>query len=144
MAIWAQHFAYVYQMQPTAICTPHVIAMNWSVTNMPLKCHTYNFHLHILHNYVSINQYKYFIRSPCNQQCDKVHWYTYLSHYLHMPLKKYTCDIGHTCPTVPLLWFTCYIAYVSKHPQLFFTILLSCMCQQQICPLNGTCMPHEN
>ena len=34
-------------------------------------------------------QYTCLIWTHCNQQCEQEHWYTYLSHYWHMPQNKY-------------------------------------------------------
>ena len=31
-------------------------------------------------------KYMYIIWVHCNQQCDQIHYYTYISHYWHMPL----------------------------------------------------------
>ena len=52
-------------------------------------------------------QYIYLILTQLNQQCDQEHRYTYMSHYWHMPLNKYACDIVHICPTALILWPTC-------------------------------------
>ena len=38
------------------------------------------------------------IWTQCNQQHDQEHWYTYISHYWHMPLNKYVCHTAHVCP----------------------------------------------
>ena len=32
------------------------------------------------------------------QQYDPKHWYTYISHYWHMPTSKYACHTAHICP----------------------------------------------
>ena len=45
-----------FKTQPTAISTSHVIAMYVPATNIPLKCQICKLgHVHIWHNYVSIN-----------------------------------------------------------------------------------------
>ena len=44
---------------------------------------------------------------------DKEYWYTFISHYRHMPLNKYTCHIAHVCPTT-LLQSTCR-PYITAH-----------------------------
>ena len=35
----------------------------------------------------------------CYQYCDQEHWYTYISQYWHMPLKKYAYHIAYIYPT---------------------------------------------
>ena len=59
-------------------------------------------------------QYICFIQTYCNQQYDHKHWYTYISHYWHMSLNKYTSHTMHVCPTVQLLWFA-YRPYIIAH-----------------------------
>ena len=50
-------------------------------------------------------QYIDLILTQCNQLCEQEHWYTYISHYWHMPLNTvYACHIVHICPTTLLLW----------------------------------------
>ena len=44
-------------------------------------------------------QYICLIWTDYNQQCDKEHWHTYISHYWHIPLNKCACHITHICPT---------------------------------------------
>ena len=44
-------------------------------------------------------QYICLIKTYCNQQCDKDHWYAYQSHYWHMLLKNMSTTV-HKC--VPL------------------------------------------
>ena len=48
----------------------------------------------------------YLILTQCNHQCDYKYWYTYISHYWHMPLNMYACHIAYVCPTALLLWST--------------------------------------
>ena len=36
--------------------------------------------------------------NPKNEKCDQAHLHTYIPHYWHMPLNKYTCQIAHICP----------------------------------------------
>ena len=51
-------------------------------------------------------QYIGFIHSQCNQQCDYNYWYTYISHYWHMPLNKDACHTSYVCHTTFLLQST--------------------------------------
>ena len=82
-----------------------IIAM-YMPTNMPLKCHicqlvhtpTWNFvTTYILH------------MTSFKPQCDQTHWYTYISHYWHMPLNNYACHIGYMCPTALLQYSVCRV-----------------------------------
>ena len=77
--------------QPTAMSTLQIIAMYGLATHMPLN---------MPHTQISECtpvkqpcQYKYLTWTCCNQWCDQEHWYTYVSHYWHMPLNKLACDI---------------------------------------------------
>ena len=49
-------------------------------------------------------KYIYLIQTEHNEKCDHDHQYTFISHFWHMPLNKYACDIAHTCPTALQLW----------------------------------------
>ena len=92
-----------------------------------------------------LHHYMCLIRTHHNQQCDHKHWYTYFSHYWHRSLNKYVSHIVHVCSSALLLQST-YRPYITFHisenknnkPQFLLTIILSCMCHQQICPSNAT------
>ena len=42
------------------------------------------------------------------------HWQTYISHYWHMPLNKYTCHTTHVCATI-CLFMAAYIPNITVH-----------------------------
>ena len=43
-------------------------------------------------------QYFYLIWTLCNQQCDQKHWYTYISHYWHMPWTNKSATLFTSAP----------------------------------------------
>ena len=59
-------------------------------------------HTHIQDNYV--NTYASYEPNAINNVTRNTDIHT--SHYCHMPLNKYTCDIAHICPTALILWST--------------------------------------
>ena len=59
-------------------------------------------HVQISYNYVSI----YASWTQCNGQCYQEHWYTYNSHYWHMPFNKCACHIVNICSTILPLYYT--------------------------------------
>ena len=80
-------------------------------------------------------QYICLIWNHCNQQFGQQHWFTCISHYWHMTLNNYVCQIAQI--------FYCglhkdstllHISIKINELQQLFTILLQSMCQQQICP----------
>ena len=68
----------------------HICASNKYTPQIPHICHIYKLdHVHI----TQLCQFKYPKCTHQNQQCDHEQWYTHISHYWHMPLKKYVCHI---------------------------------------------------
>ena len=61
------------------------------------------------HVHWQLCQYMCLIWTECNQQCGVEHWCTNISHYWHMPLKKYASHITH----VPLHF--CYVYIWTPH-----------------------------
>ena len=59
---------------------------------MLLKCH-----IHVMYAKYFIHRYK------ATMSVYIPHWYTYISHYWHIPMKKYTYHSSHVCPTTCLL-----------------------------------------
>ena len=90
-------------------------------------------------------QYLCLIWTYFNQKCEKEHLYTYISHYWHMPLNKYTSHITHRCPTALLLWST-YRPHIPGYTdskensilQILITMLFPYLCQKQISPSYAT------
>ena len=58
------------------------------------------------------------IWTQCNKKCDQEHWYTYISHYRHMPLNKYIFHIAtymsHCTSTVVYIQTPHYCTRPSK------------------------------
>ena len=62
-------------------------------------------------------------------------------------LEQYACHMAHVYPSALVLWST-YQPYSTTHtsPKManwnfLINMLLPCMCQQQVCPSNTTCVP---
>ena len=99
-------------------------------TNMSLKCHIYKLvHMQIWHNYIRMC----LIWTHCNQLCDHKHWYTYITHYWHLPVNKYVCHTAYMSPTTLLLYFT-YRSNTTAHISEKYKINLPCYCH--ICGTN--------
>ena len=45
-------------------------------------------------------------------QCDQEYYYAYISHYWHIPLKKYACHSANIC-TIALPLYCAYIHHIS-------------------------------
>ena len=116
------------------------ITINEYASQMPHLSHTCKLlHTHIQDNYVSIDTS---YELTAHQQCDQDHWYIYISHYWHLPLKKYACDIVHMGTTALLLYST-YRPYIQVKTNCnSSTMLLPFICQQKICTSNTTYIQH--
>ena len=88
------------KIQPTAIFTSQIIAKYIPKTNVLFKCHLYSTYTNFFRcRYeTTISVYKLH-KIQCNYQGCHKHWYTYMSHYLHMPMNKYVHHIAHVHPT---------------------------------------------
>ena len=82
----------------------HICAINKYAPQIPHVYHICQLvHVQISDNFVNI----YLISTDHNQKCHHKHWYTYISHYWHMPLNKYTCHIWYMDPTALTPYTTC-------------------------------------
>ena len=73
--------------------------------------------------------YIYFTWIYCNQQCNHMNWYTYISNYWHMPLNKYAWHMTHVCPTALIMLSTCWphiTVYISQNQQQQLKVHLPC------------------
>ena len=80
-------------------CYCHVGARNRNASQMSYICYICKL---VCVHMKQLCQCKYLIRTHYNQQCDKEHWYAYISHYWHITENKYVCHIAHN-----LLFFYC-------------------------------------
>ena len=92
------HLPISTKIQATAMNTLQIIG-KYVPNNMPLKCHIYMPDMPITScaDMRLLCQYIYLILILCNQQCCQEYYYTYISHYWHMPLNKYAFHITHIC-----------------------------------------------
>ena len=98
-------------------CYNHICANNKYVPQMPQICHMCTW---------DNCQYIYPIWTQCNQQCHNKHWYTYISHYWHIPLSLYAYHITYISTTALLqstytLHTTAYVTTTNNQVDFEFT-----------------------
>ena len=85
-----------YMCQNTTNCNIYFtcFTMCGPATNMPLNMP----HIQIspCEDMWLLFQYMYIIWTHCSQHCEQKNWYTYISHYLHVPMKEYACHCMST------------------------------------------------
>ena len=101
---WLNIFAYVCKNTINCnmynTCYFHVCVSNKYASQMLHICHTCKLvHVQIWDNCASTC----LIWTHCNQLCEQKHWHAYISHYWHMPPKKYACHTAYVSPTALLL-----------------------------------------
>ena len=77
----------------------------------------------------------------CDEQCDQEYWYTFITHYWHMHLNKFTHHIAHV--SLPhLLWFAyrTHVIVGIHQKSIHFSIYLQHYCK--ICVSNAIYMQH--
>ena len=95
-----------------------------------------------------ICQYTYLTGTPCKQQCNQEHCYTYIIILLTYSPFIYTCHITHVGPTTLKLCSTCRphsTAHKVKNKKNFifhFPCFNHIMCEQEICLSNAIYMQH--
>ena len=89
------------QLKTATNCNFHLPCYDYVPIDMLIKYHTCQvLHVHIWYNYAHIYT---LYELDANNNMDQEHWYTYISHYWHMPWNKYACHTAHICPTSFLL-----------------------------------------